>query len=187
MIKLKDILNETVMDSDNVKRAIEFATKAHGSQKRKYTGDPYIVHPIEVATMLATRGFSEEVVMAAILHDVVEDTPVTNAEIAKAFGSKVASLVGMVTDVSRPDDGNRKARKEMDRQHLAGASSEGKSIKLADLISNSKSITQHDANFAKVYMSEKRELLAALKGGDSQLHRQASEIVNKYYSNRGDK
>ncbi len=74
----------------------------------------------------------------------------------------------------------------MDRQHLAGASSEGKSIKLADLISNSKSITQHDANFAKVYMSEKRELLAVLKGGDSQLHRQASEIVNKYYSNRGD-
>lgn len=182
MIKLKDILNESVMESEGVKRAIEFATEAHGSQKRKYTGDPYIVHPIEVANILAQRGFSEDVVIAAILHDVVEDTPVTNAEIAKEFGSKVASLVAMVTDVSRPTDGNRRARKELDRQHLAGASNEGKSIKLADLISNSKSILKHDPNFAKVYMAEKKALLGVLKGGDSQLYRQAVDIIEKYYN-----
>lgn len=173
------------MELPNVVKAIEFAKEAHGSQKRKYTGDPYIVHPIEVATTLANRGFGEEVIIAAILHDVVEDTPVSNAEISKVFGGKVASLVAMVTDVSMGAIGNRAARKEMDRQHLAGASSEGKSIKLADLISNSQSILQHDRNFAKTYMREKAALLQVLKGGDPVLYRQASEIVDRYYAEVG--
>ena len=67
----------------------------------------------------------------------------------------MAELVDDLTDVSKPQDGNRATRKELDRQHTAKASPDAKTIKLADLISNSRSIMKDDPNFAKVYMKEK--------------------------------
>jgi len=127
---------------------IAFATAAHGDQKRKYTGEPYIQHPIEVAEIVKTVTDDQDVIAAAILHDVVEDTPVTLGGIRIAFGDRVAGFVAEVTDVSRPQDGNRAKRKAMDRDHLAKASPQGQTIKLADLISNAGSILQYDPDFA---------------------------------------
>ena len=165
-----------------VKKALEFATEAHKGQVRKYTGEPYIAHPIEVMGLLKQVVDDPEMHAAALLHDVVEDTPIMNVRIG--FTPRVAALVSDLTDVSKPEDGNRAARKELDRQHSAQASPEAQTIKLADLISNSKSIMEHDPKFAKVYMREKTALLEVLVQGHPTLHKQASDIVSSYYDNR---
>jgi (p)ppGpp synthase/HD superfamily hydrolase len=164
--------------TDLVARARAFAAAAHGSQTRKYTGEPYIVHPIAVAETLAELGHPDETVAAALLHDVVEDCGVTLATIEAEFGPRVAELVEQVTDVSRPEDGKRAKRKELDRLHLAEADPEGKSIKLADLIDNTKSIVVHDPHFASVYLREMRALLPVLHGGDPRLHERAARVVS---------
>lgn len=165
--------------SDLVKKALKFATQAHGEQKRKYTGQPYIVHPVEVMNIVKTVEHDDEMLAAALLHDVVEDTPVTIEEIEELFGSDVASLVSDLTDVSKPEDGNRKFRKAMDREHSAAASARAQTIKLADLISNGVDILEHDRHFAKVFLAEKDLLLDVLTKGDKSLWKKAAEIVSK--------
>ena len=165
---------------DIVKKAQVFAIAAHAAvqQKRKYTGEPYIVHPAEVASIVAgVEGATFDMVAAAWLHDVVEDTGVTLTDIHINFGPEIAALVGWLTDVSRPEDGNRAKRKAIDREHTAQAPAEAQTIKLADLISNSRSIVQHDPEFARVYLEEKRLLLGVLTKGDAGLHAQASQYV----------
>jgi (p)ppGpp synthase/HD superfamily hydrolase len=161
-------------ESALVARARAFATEAHAAQRRKYTDEPYIVHPEEVARIVADAGLPAEAIAAAWLHDVVEDCGVTGSELEAAFGPEVARLVLEVSDVSRPEDGNRATRKALDRDHLARASAHGQSIKLADLISNTTSIVARDPHFAKVYLREKAELLRVLTRGDAGLHARAS-------------
>ena len=139
-----------------------FAEQAHGDQKRKYTGEPYFNHLVEVALYVEAANLPSEVVAAAYLHDTLEDTEVTLSELNNRFGFRVADLVLQVTDVSRPHEGNRKFRKALDRAHLAKATPHGASIKLADIISNTRSIVADDPKFAKVYLQEKRELLKVL-------------------------
>ena len=139
-----------------------FASRAHKGQVRKYTGEPYIEHPLEVAKIVRMHNGSKEMVAAALLHDVVEDTDVTLDEVRQEFGDAVANLVDDLTDVSKPEDGNRAFRKAMDRDHTAQASAAAMVIKAADLISNTKSIVEHDPSFARVYLKEKRALLDVL-------------------------
>jgi len=159
-----------------VEKARAFATAAHAAvgQLRKYTFEPYIVHPAEVAALVATvPGHTPEMIAAAWLHDTVEDTGVTSELIRKEFGDEVAELVGWLTDVSRPDHGNRAARKAVDRAHTAGAPAAAQTIKLADLIANTRSIMQHDEKFAVTYLAEKRMLLEVMTKGDPGLMAQA--------------
>ena len=159
------------MASERVHRAVAFAARAHAGQDRKYTGEPYLVHPLRVLRLVADAGGSDDVQVAAVLHDVVEDCDVGLAEIRDEFGERVAELVGWLTDVSRPGDGPRRARKALDRDHLAAAPPEAQTIKLADLIDNTESIVEHDPRFAAVYMAEKRQLLDVLTRGDERLMR----------------
>ena len=87
---------------DIIEKARVFATAAHAAaaQLRKYTNEPYIVHPTEVASIVDNvEGSTHEMVAAAWLHDVVEDTGVTIEVIRAEFGEKVAELVGWLTDV----------------------------------------------------------------------------------------
>ena len=93
------------------------------------------------------------------------------------FGNEVADLVYWLTDVSRPEDGNRAVRKNIDLLHIAGASPAAKTIKLADIISNSRSILTHDRKFAQVYIPEKAALLSVLTEGDAGLWIQANQLV----------
>lgn len=165
---------------DLVHKAQVYAIAAHAAvgQLRKYTNEPYIVHPAEVANIVASvEGATFEMIAAAWLHDVVEDTGCTLTDINLSFGPEVAALVGWLTDVSRPEDGNRAARKARDREHTAQAPAEAQTIKLADLISNSRSIVAHDPEFAKTYLEEKRMLLEVLTKGDPVLHAEASKFV----------
>lgn len=156
-------------------RALLFATAAHAAvgQLRKYTNEPYIVHPREVAEIVRSVDHTPAMVAAAYLHDVVEDTGVTIEIIREEFGSEVSDLVGWLTDVSRPDHGNRAQRKAIDRAHTAGAPAEAQTIKLADLISNTRSIMAHDPKFAKTYLEEKRLLIEVLTRGDPTLRSRA--------------
>lgn len=148
-----------------------FATEAHASidQRRKYTGEPYIVHPAAVAEIVRSVPHDEAMLAAAWLHDVVEDTPVEPAKIRDEFGSDVAELVGWLTDVSRPEHGNRAARKAIDRAHSAAAPARAQTIKLADLIDNSRTILVRDRDFARVYVPEKEALLDVLVLADPTL------------------
>lgn len=166
---------------DIVERAKEYAIAAHkaAGQVRKYTDEPYWVHPAEVAAIVATVSHTDAMLAAAWLHDTVEDTAVTSDDIAQGFGKEVAELVAWLTDVSRPEDGNRARRKQLDREHIAAAPAEVHTIKLADLISNTKSIVEHDPEFAKVYLEEKRLLLEVLVKGDLSLRIAARNQISE--------
>ena len=83
---------------------------------------------------------------AALLHDTVEDTATTSQDIMQEFGPSIARLVIDLTDISKPEDGNRATRKAMDRDKLSMASAEAQTIKYADLISNGKDIAKNDPN-----------------------------------------
>ncbi len=155
------------------------ASIAHTGQVRKYTGEPYINHPEAVAAIVRRAGGTTDMIAAAILHDVVEDTAFTFVDVENFCGPYVAQLVRELTDVSTPSDGPRAVRKEMDLQHLAEASPEAQSIKLADLIDNTKSIVEHDPKFAKVYLREKQRLLGVLLEGDHELWVAANTILRK--------
>jgi guanosine-3',5'-bis(diphosphate) 3'-pyrophosphohydrolase len=164
------------------KRARLWAIRWHDSigQVRKYTGEPYWKHPEAVAALVQTVPHTSEMIAAAYMHDVVEDTPCTLEAIAQEFGNDVATLVGWLTDVSRPADGNREMRKRIDREHTTAAPREAKTIKLADLIDNSRSIIARDPDFARVYLKEKRLLLDfALADGDPTLWAIADEIIRR--------
>ena len=165
-----------------VEHARMFAHGAHFAvgQLRKYTNEPYIVHPAEVASIVATvPDATEEMLAAAWLHDVVEDTGVTLDQVHLLFGADVAKLVFWLTDVSKPEDGNRAARKAIDRAHIAAAPAAAQTVKLADLISNTKSIMAHDEKFAKVYLEEKKLLLEVMTKAHPALMAEARKHIGE--------
>ena len=86
-------------------------------------------------------------------------------------------MVEGLTDVSKPEDGNRKTRKAMDKDHLAKQSAEVQTVKLADIISNSQDIKANDPKFAEVYIGEMKVLLEVMDKGDKTLYAKAKEIV----------
>ncbi len=162
--------------NDKILKALDFATKAHDDQKRKYTNEPYIVHPVAVMEMLKGLNFNESVLIAALLHDTVEDTDTKIHDIEQEFGVTVARMVEDLTDVytaERFPNIKRKHRKMLEAYRLLRVSGMAKSIKLADLIDNTKSIVEHGKDFAKVYIAEKEELLFVLEGGDQRLMQMA--------------
>ncbi len=164
-----------------VEKAKQFATTSHKriNHLRKYTNQSYTVHLASVANIVASVTDDDEMVAAAWLHDVVEDTPATLYDVEKKFGKGVAELVENLTDISLPGEGNRAARKRLDRQHIARASSRAKTIKLADLIDNALDICKHDAAFADLYLQEMSELLEVLDEGDTTLYRRAWKTHQK--------
>lgn len=169
-------------DSTHLYReALKFAAQAHGEQKRKYTGEPYIVHPVEVAEIVRAYLPGNEVARAvALLHDVLEDTPVTYDQMHAKFGPWIVTLVSELTDVSRKTDGNRKLRKQMDLEHLATACALAQTVKVADIMSNSESIFKYAPKFAKVYLPEKAALLQALTKADPLILRAAEQQMEQY-------
>ena len=166
---------------DLVDKARRFAIKAHGrlDHRRKYSSEPYPVHLQAVADLVASVGDDPEMIAAAWLHDTVEDTPTTEAELHERFGPEVTQLVAELTDVSQPADGNRAIRKSIDRGHLAQASPRAKTIKLADLIHNCQDICSHDPEFAKIYLTEMAALLEVLREGDANLYNRAMSALQK--------
>lgn len=180
--KINDFANEK---SDKIIHALVFAFNSHKGQFRKYSNNtiPYIIHPVEVAELLSQYITDEDMICAALLHDVVEDCGVNLQSIKTYFGLDVAIYVNGLTDVSVKADGVRAVRKAMDRKHTSMQCGFTKTIKLCDLINNSSSIVKADEKFAKVYMAEKRLLLdEALAEGLPELWYIADKIVRDYYN-----
>ena len=167
------------MTDDVVTKAAAFAKAAHESidQRRKFTNEPYIVHPQAVAQTVETVTDDAATLAAAWLHDVVEDTAVSIQEIESEFGEDIAALVADLTDVSQPCDGNRKQRKAIDRHHTADSDPRAKTVKLADVINNLSDIVRQDPGFAVKYLEEKELLLQVLSEGHPELLARAQQVV----------
>lgn len=159
--------------------ADEFAARSHSGQVRKYTGEPYIVHPRAVRALVSRFPHTPEMLDAAVLHDTVEDTDATLEDVLYAFGAVVMQMVADLTDISTPEDGNRAQRKAKDRLHTAAALPNSKTIKLADLIHNTGSIIAHDPAFARVYLKEKALLLQVLTEADPGMYALAVATLNE--------
>lgn len=161
-----------------VGRAATFAMAAHIDQRRKYTGEPYFVHCAEVASLVQRVGAGDSTIAAAFLHDVLEDCSdkVTMWSLVREFGPEIAYNVLALSDL---DTGNRAERKRKSRERLSEANKSVKTIKLADLISNTRSIVRDDPKFAKVYLEEKRELLKVLTEGNAILYAEAYQQAHQ--------
>lgn len=160
-------------ESSEVLHTFAFAHQAHGEigQTRTFTGEPYITHPVEVAHLLATVLGVDDLVLlkASILHDVIEDTNVTESRLRSVFGSEVTDLVLEVTNVATPADGNRAARVKINHDHLAGATARGQTLKMADSTINLRGCAASSTGFARDYIPEKADLLPILKDGDARM------------------
>jgi guanosine-3',5'-bis(diphosphate) 3'-pyrophosphohydrolase len=136
-------------------RALEFAAHKHRDQKRKdAAASPYINHPIQLANVLCTdAGVTDSAVLAAaLLHDTLEDTQTTVAELREAFGERIAAIVAEVTD----DKSLLKSeRKRLQIEHAAHISREAKLVKLADKICNVRDVADHPP--AKWDLARRRE------------------------------
>ena len=117
--------------------------------------------------------------VAAVLHDVVEDTDVSLMQIEEEFGNVVSDLVLHLTDISTPEDGNRLKRKRKDAEWYAQGSAEAQTIKVADFIDNTKDIAQHAPKFWEVYKMEKLYALDLLQEADVDLWHQAHIIIKE--------
>jgi (p)ppGpp synthase/HD superfamily hydrolase len=155
---------------DLVERARRYAEQAHNAidHRRKYSGRPYTEHLERVAARVAGVTDDPATIAAAWLHDVVEDTPATHADIAREFGPRVAELVHALTDVEK-EHGNRAARKAVDRARLARAPGAAHTVKLADVMDNAGDIADNDPHFARVFLGEMGALLDVLTEGDPRL------------------
>ncbi len=171
-----------------IETAKAFAERAHARRvnpdgsighKRLYTGEPYTVHTDAVAALLTAHGMSPEIIAAGHLHDVVEDTPTTLDDIEAVFGRVVRQYVDDVTDRSKPSDGNRAARKVIDREHLANASHGGQTIKCADFINNAMDIAKHDPDFARTFLVEMEATLPVLTRADPLLLEMAWQALRE--------
>ena len=128
-----------------IAKAIIFAVDAHGCTTRQGKDRLYILHPIEAMTIVASLTEDEDVLAAAVLHDVVEDAGVTEAEIREAFGDRVAKLViaeseDKMKDI--PPESSWEARKQLTIDHLAGLERDALLICLGDKLANIREISR---------------------------------------------
>lgn len=147
-------------------QAIAYAAEMHQHQTRKFTNDPYVLHPIHVSCVLATWGMKSELQIAGVLHDTLEDTHATAETIQLLFGKVIESLVIDVTTPEPNRDENRRVRKcrEIGRLHNLGTNS--RILKCADIQANLTTFKlAYDANpeWAKQYLHEKIASFFAIK------------------------
>ncbi len=170
-------------------QVLDFVTKHHGQQKRKYTQEPYVNHLIRVALMVKAYSDDSRMVVAALGHDLLEDTActvpdlyqfLTGINFSDSDSDYICFLVEELTDVFTPKvfpQFNRKTRKELEAARLSEISPSAQTIKYCDLIDNTTSIVKHGGGFAKVYLKEKKRILALMNKGNQELYKQVSSIL----------
>jgi len=172
-------------------RFLKFVQKQHGDQTRKYTGDPYWYHLLNVANLLYSDD-KRHLVVTGLAHDLYEDTDTTpsqlyNAIISCGYGSAYAVLVHTqvteLTDVYTSKafpNLNRAQRKELEATRLGYTSIAAQNVKLADMCDNSSSILEHDPSFAEVYLKEKQNILSEISFSSvsKQLYKLCKELTH---------
>ena len=161
--------------------AIRFAAEKHRDDRRKGAiAAPYINHPIAVAEQLAASGIDgdTELLMAAVLHDVVEDTDATGEGLRARFGERVARMVMDVTDDKTLP---RRERKALVVRSIAGKSREARLIKLSDLIANVHDLIHHPPHWTDTqkrdYLDWGEAVVEALRGTHSLLEQRFAKLV----------
>lgn len=160
--------------------AAMLADYAHKGQFRKWDKSdcPYIVHPMRVASMVCLREeIDADMICAAFLHDVLEDTSITYEDLIVRFGTEIAGLVNGLTNPSKGLDAPRAKRKEIDRFHLAAQSKKVKILKLCDRIDNLKDMGGAPEDFKKMYSEESFLLLDAIGGVDKELEEEVRRLA----------
>ncbi|MCL4494971.1 MAG: bifunctional (p)ppGpp synthetase/guanosine-3',5'-bis(diphosphate) 3'-pyrophosphohydrolase [Firmicutes bacterium] len=155
---------EDSAEAEQIAQAIDFARRAHAGQSRA-SGDPYIEHPLAVASILADLKMDVPTIVAALLHDVVEDTPFTLDDIEQSFGSEVAQLVDGVTKLDRLEVRTREEEQaENLRKMLLAMAKDIRVIliKLADRLHNMRTLKHLDANRVQRIAKETMEIYAPL-------------------------
>jgi (p)ppGpp synthase/HD superfamily hydrolase len=146
--------------SELLEHAAVFAASAHEGQVRKYTGEPYVEHCYAVCNNVQTllKEYNLDAMIAALLHDTVEDTDVQLESIQRLYGDTVAEYVWYLT---KPPAfvGNRAQRKTLDCSRLACAPDIVKFIKICDIMHNAISIKKYDPKFWLVFSEEVKQLL----------------------------
>jgi hypothetical protein len=181
IINFNQFLKESRMEDDRLGIVKDLAIRLHGEQKRKYSGDPYYTHLFRVSDTVKEIGGDEAMIMAALLHDVLEDTPTNEIELISELESivdpqmarDIVNLVIELTDVYTKEnfpDLNRRARKEMEAKRLGEVSSRAQTIKYADLLDNGEDIMKNDPSFGRVYLREKGRILNYMRNGDEYLY-----------------
>ncbi|MBD3582649.1 HD domain-containing protein [Flavobacterium selenitireducens] len=176
-----------------VAKVRDFADAAHGEQLRKYSGERYIVHPIRVMETCRQYDDSLPVLAAALLHDVLEDTSVNEAELleflrntmSEADARHTLQLVIEMTDVFVKKNFahlNRRIRKHQELERIEKTSAQAQTIKYADIIDNSGEIASQDRHFAPRYLRECLEILKVAIKGNALLRARAWEIVKRNLS-----
>jgi (p)ppGpp synthase/HD superfamily hydrolase len=173
---------------ERLKKIRDYADQAHGDQTRKYSPEPYIVHPERVMKTCAYYTSTLPVLAAALLHDVLEDTAVTEEEMGNFLETvmesddvkKTLKLVVELTDVYTKKaypQWNRDKRKQKEHERVKGISPDAQTVKYADIIDNCTEIVRHDTHFAPKYLKECLAILRVADRGDKQLYQLAMEAL----------
>lgn len=168
----------------------DYADNAHGDQTRKYSADRYIVHPVHVMEICGEYSRDMVVLAAALLHDVLEDTPVKKEEMEDFLltvmddrrAYRTARLVDELTDVyvkKNFPSWNRRKRKSKEAERMTKTSADAQTVKYADIIDNCTRIVQHDPDFARTFLHECRDLMKKMNRGEARLHERAIVAVNE--------
>ncbi len=164
---------------ERLNEAILFATQAHAGQLRKMAGTPYILHPVEVASIVATMTTDEDVMIAGLLHDTVEDCDVDPKEIKQKFGARVAALVQSETEdklSDRPPADTWQERKEESLLMLRHTKETAvKILWLSDKLSNMRS-------FYREHRKNGDEIWSHLNQKDPKMHRWYYKTIADYVS-----
>lgn len=166
-------------------KALAFSAARHRDQRRKDAGaSPYINHPIALADVLVNEGQVHDLIVlaAALLHDTIEDTETSAAEIEAAFGAKVLGVVLEVTDDKKLE---KAERKRLQIEHAAHVSREAKLVKLADKICNLRDVAENPpANWSlerrREYFDWAKQVIDALRGA----HPVLEAVFDRTYQKR---
>jgi (p)ppGpp synthase/HD superfamily hydrolase len=171
-------------------KVYEFAASAHAGQMRKYTPDPYIVHPVRVMEICRQYKQRLPILAAALLHDVIEDTSVSTKGLSlflheimpSGSAAETLQLVIDLTDVyvkSAYPQLNRRRRKEKELERLLKISPDAQTVKYADILDNTSEIVTSDPGFAPRYLRECLSILNGIKDGNTQLRTLALNAVTE--------
>lgn len=168
----------------------DFADHAHDTQMRKYSSERYIAHPVRVMNLCRIVSNELSVLACALLHDVLEDTPISEQELfdfllpllGNQSAAETLNLVKELTDVYVKRDYpklNRRARKAREAKRLKSISPLAQSIKYADILDNCLEIGLLDNDFAAVFLRECMHLLQVMDKGDSSIRKKAIKVIEK--------
>lgn len=191
-------MGEKKMDTSFLDRALQFAVKAHSGVERRGKGFPYIVHPLESVAIVATVTPDQEMLAAAALHDVIEDTEYSYDDIKREFGERVAGLVSSESDLvieGKNESESWVERKQYAIERLKNLSRDGKIVSIGDKLSNARAMLRdyeemgeklwdkfhvNDPKLHKWHYEGLRDALSDLKGTFA--FEEFDMIVNKLFA-----